>query len=332
MEDQETMWMVRAGEGARFLETFKKKSVVAIGFVRINDVSEMSSADEIRHAVEEKYAEYSPAQIRTQAGQLARFKFDFRTGDMVVTYDPIERAYLVGKIVGDYEYDNEMEEYRHVRKVEWLEDTVPRDKLKTSTKNTLGAIQTLFEVGEDAKEDIINILQGKEESAEDTENQEAELETIKEDMESRAFEFVKDKITALTWEDMQELVAGVLRAMGYRTLVSPGGPDRGRDIQASPDGLGLEEPRIKVEVKHRSGQVSSNEIRSFTGGLRPGCNGLYVSTGGFSKEAQYEADRSSIPLTLINLDTLVELVVRYYDNFDVDTRRIIPLVKVFWPA
>lgn len=33
------------------------------------------------------------------------------------------------------------------------------------------------------------------------------------------------------------------------------GPDRGRDILASPDGLGLEEPRIIVEVKHRNGQM-----------------------------------------------------------------------------
>jgi restriction system protein len=40
---------------------------------------------------------------------------------------------------------------------------------------------------------------------------------------------------------MQELVAGVLRGMGYKTIVSAKGPDRGRDILASPDGLGLSE-------------------------------------------------------------------------------------------
>ena len=64
-------------------------------------------------------------------------------------------------------------------------------------------------------------------------------------------EFIKDKLLKLSWDEMQDLVAGVLRGMEYKTRVSPRGPDRGRDIIASPDGLGLEQPRIIVEVKHR---------------------------------------------------------------------------------
>ncbi len=39
--------------------------------------------------------------------------------------------------------------------------------------------------------------------------------------------------------------------MGYKTTVSEVGPDRGKDIAASPDGLMLTEPRIIVEVKAR---------------------------------------------------------------------------------
>ena len=32
------------------------------------------------------------------------------------------------------------------------------------------------------------------------------------------------------WQDMQELVAGLLRAMGYKTVVSPPGSDRGKTL------------------------------------------------------------------------------------------------------
>lgn len=78
--------------------------------------------------------------------------------------------------------------------------------------------------------------------------------------------------------------------------------------------------------------MGANEIRSFTGGLRSGDKGLFVSTGGFSKEARYEAERSNIPITLIDADLLVELVVQYYDNFDSDGKALIPLKKIFWPA
>ena len=141
-------------------------------------------------------------------------------------------------------------------------------------------------------------------------------------MQEKALEFVKDKISSLGWDEMQELTAGLLRAMGYKTMVSQKGPDRGRDIQASPDGLGLEEPRIVVEVKHRSGQMGATEIRSFTGGLRQGNKGLYISTGGFTKEAKYEAERSSVPVTLIELDILAKLITQYYDNLDTDTKTL----------
>ena len=97
---------------------------------------------------------------------------------------------------------------------------------------------------------------------------------------------------------MQELVAGILRAMGYKTLISSKGADRGKDIIASPDGFGFEHPRIVVEVKHRAGQMGSEKIRSFTGGRHKDDRGLYVSTGGFSKDAKYEAERANIPIML----------------------------------
>jgi restriction system protein len=44
------------------------------------------------------------------------------------------------------------------------------------------------------------------------------------DMEMLAFEGIKDRINSLDWDEMQNLVAGVLRSMGYKTQVSPAGP------------------------------------------------------------------------------------------------------------
>jgi restriction system protein len=150
-------------------------------------------------------------------------------------------------------------------------------------------------------------------------------------MIQKAHEFIKDKVSALDWRNMQNLVAGILKGMGYNYRVSPPGSDRGRDVIASPDGLGLLDPRIVVQVKHRDGQVGAPEIRSFIGGLRTGHKGLYVSTGGFSKEAKYEADRSIMPLILIDLDELVRLIIQYYDTFTTETRTLIPLIKIYWP-
>lgn len=111
---------------------------------------------------------------------------------------------------------------------------------------------------------------------------EATEEDLFKSMESRAREFIKDKVTALAWDDMQELVAGLLRSLGYKTRVSEAGPDRGKDIVASPDGFGFESPRIVVEVKHRKGAMGAPDVRRFLGGRHPQDKGLYVSTGCFA--------------------------------------------------
>lgn len=124
----------------------------------------------------------------------------------------------------------------------------------------------------------------------------------------------------------------VLRAMGYKTQVSPAGADRGKDIIASPDGFGFENPRIVVEVKHRKGKMGSQDIRSFPVGRHKGDRGLYVSTGGFSADAHYEADRAAVPLTLWTLDNLVRALVEHYDATDTETKRLVPLKRMYWPA
>lgn len=157
-------------------------------------------------------------------------------------------------------------------------------------------------------------------------------EALQAEVIEKADEFIEDRIARLSWDQMQDLVAGILRAMGYRTTVSEAGPDRGFDIFASPDGLGLQEPRIFVEVKHRVASMGAPQIRSFLGARQPGDRCLYVSTGGFTREARYEAERSPIPLRLVAMQDLRWLLVEHYDNLDGETRALVPLRRLYWPA
>jgi|SRR5450830_935966 len=76
----------------------------------------------------------------------------------------------------------------------------------------------------------------------------------------------------------------------------------------------------------------SQEIRSFLGGRHENDKGLYVSTGGFTKDARYEAERARIPVTLMDLDDLVKSLLEHYEKMDIDMQRLIPLRKVYWPA
>lgn len=38
-------------------------------------------------------------------------------------------------------------------------------------------------------------------------------------------ELIKDRVNQLDWEDMERLVAGLLKAMGYCARITPKGPD-----------------------------------------------------------------------------------------------------------
>ena len=145
-------------------------------------------------------------------------------------------------------------------------------------------------------------------------------------------ERIKDRVLDLEWDQMEALTAGLLRAMGYYSRITARGPDGGRDVIATPDALGLESPHIVAEVKHRKSAMGTPEIRSFIGGLRPGDRGLYVSTGGFTRDARLEADRSNIPVRLIDLDDFVRLYTDVYDRVDEETRALLPLVRIWWPA
>ncbi len=327
------LWMVRAGEDAFLIEDFISKSIISIGWNEMGDLSNGNNdREEIKKLLREKYPEYKESQVQSSAGMIYRFIFEFKKGDSVITYNRSERVYWIGEIESDYQY-NEKEEYHHIRQVKWL-NKIKRDDLSPSTKNTLGSTLTIFKISGQAQEELFSRLEGKStETINDfVEEESIQIDDIKEDFIEKSREFIKDKVSSLDWEEMQELVAGVLRAMGYRTRISRKGADRGKDIIASPDGLGLEYPKIVVEVKHRQDSMGAPEIRSFIGGLRNGDKGLYVSSGGFSKEAKYEADRANTPLTLIDTDDLVGLIIQYYDSFDVDTKALLPLVKIYWIA
>lgn len=61
--------------------------------------------------------------------------------------------------------------------------------------------------------------------------------------------------------DFEELVAALLRSMGYFARRTEKGPDRGVDVIATSDSLGLDSPRIKVQVKQRSQRASVGDLR-----------------------------------------------------------------------
>lgn len=328
-------WMVRAGERGFRFEDFKEKSVVCIGWKEVGNLAGLASRESMKKKLAAVFPEWTSYELGGSAGQLYRFAHEIKDGETVITYDTASRVYLVGQIKGGYEYTPGLVDGQpNIRRVAWVGE-ISRDALSVPSRNSLGSTLTVFSVPTEVVKEMIASLGGggkKTTQPADEVFINDQVDDLFKDQQMKSLEFIKDRVIALKWDEMQELVAGLLRAMGYKTRISPSGSDRGKDIVASPDGLGFEDPRIVVEVKHQRAAMGSQEIRSFLGGRHANDKGLYVSTGGFSKEARYEAERASIPLTLMDLDDLVKTLLEHYEKMDVDMQRLIPLRKIYWPV
>lgn len=322
--------MVRAGRGGRYFPDFVEQGIIALGWRQIGDPTVIAEQRALTVRFRESYPDWTETQIAVASGQVFRFVHELQPGDGVVTYDSQQRVYLTGTIAGTARYrEHADEELTCVRAVDWG-DTINRDALSSESRNTLGAIQSLFLLPDYSCIEIESRLAGE------APYSPAAMRRADPDpydaIQERALERLKDRIIALEWNQLQDLVAALLRALGYRTKVSPQGSDRGKDIFASPDGFGFELPRIVVEVKHRKAQaMGAPEVRSFLGGRHKDDRGLYVSTGGFTREAHYEAERASIPVTLMTLDDLARAIMDNYDAFDSVGRSLVPLTRVYWP-
>lgn len=330
------MWMIR-GDGGRLYDDFRERQVVGIGWAQL---AEYAKPNMTRDQLTQYYLQVEPltklGTARSGASQVWRFINEVQPEDWVITYSPANRTYLIGKILSDFQYHPEWieEGMALARTVKWQKE-IGRDTLTEESKNTLGSTLTVFQLPEFAIEELLHDSTIQNVPIEHPDDIDIEIDVDDDPllgMEALAIERIKDLVSALRWDEMQQLVAGVLRSMGYKTLISPAGPDRGKDIIASPDGFGFENPRIIVEVKHRKVQMGSPDIRSFIGGRHKDDRGLYVSTGGFSKEARYEADRSTIPLTLWTLDDLVRTLIEYYDHVDIETKLLVPLKRAYLPV
>lgn len=330
-----TMWMVRAKSDGSLFQPFVDKGLVAIGWSELGDLGQFETRETLVEELRERYPGRRTGWYANAGGMLWRFSNELQADDGVVSYERTRRVYAVGKLQGDYTFDPDFDPaYPNVRRVKWRAMEISRDTLATATKNSLGSTLTLFRLPAIAEKDVWRAVTGEQaELPEDEEEVDEEEKLLLKDLESKSIEFIKDRVVGLDWEKMQLLIAGVLRAMGYKARISARGPDRGVDIVASRDGFGFENPRIVVEVKHRPAeQVGAPEIRSFVGGRHVDDKCLYVSTGGFSKEAKYEADRANVLVTLLDLDELAKTLVENYESLDGEMRRLVPLRRIYWPA
>lgn len=149
-------------------------------------------------------------------------------------------------------------------------------------------------------------------------------------LESDAREGIRRHIVSKSPYEFQDMVAALLRAMGYHTpFVAPKGKDGGIDIIAYLDPLGAKTPRIKVQVKHKpETSIGASEIRALLGVLRAGDIALFVTSGTFSPDAKSTGTSSREFIRLIDGDEFIDMWLEFYDKMTDDDKNMLPLKRI----
>lgn len=170
------------------------------------------------------------------------------------------------------------------------------------------------------------------ESLSPTETAVAEASVTFEHADEQAWKQIETYLRAMPPYEMQDLVADLLKALGYHVnWVAPPGKDGGVDIIAHTDALGIQTPRIKVQVRRVAQKIDLQNLKSFLAMIDSDDVGLFVSTGGFTKDAEDEARKQTTrKITLIDIERLVDLWIEKYEKLDEKAKRRLPLTPIYF--
>lgn len=323
---EKRVWSIHAKDDNLFLH----QNVIAIGWKDMGDLSQIPSD---REDFKEKYAEMYPnakkGNIANGAGMLYRFVHEAEIGDYIVFPSKIDRKINIGVVESGYEYHPKAGEYVQQRKVKWLKH-IPRTSFSQGALYEVGSAMSFFTVKNYADEYLAALDKSFKKSimTADSEEDESVGATAEEIVETTRDFILKELSKNLKGYDLEEFVADLLSAMGYRTILSPQGGDRGIDITAYKDEL---PPRILVQVKSQDGDIKESTIQSLKGAMREGDYGLFVTLSNYTKNAKKYLDSTPI-IRGINVAELVELILKYYQDLSDKYKKMIPLKMVYIPV
>jgi restriction system protein len=269
-------------------------------------------------------------------GQVWRFAREIQKGDLVALPLKSQSAIAFGRITGDYQYKEVSPNVKHIRSAQWVK-TVPRSEIPKDLLDAINASLTVFNVHRNnAEERLAGILSlppvGERTTASQVVQAEIEEEAEGVDLEQTARdEIIKFIQSNFKGHELARLVDAVLRAQGYKTQVSPPGPDGGVDILAGSGSLGFDQPCLCVQVKSGAGAVTQGTFNEFHGVVSKFASqkGLFVSWSGFTSPVKHDAKKDFFKIRLWDQGDIVEAVLDNYERLDDEMKADLPLKRIW---
>ncbi|CCH71500.1 conserved hypothetical protein [Phycicoccus elongatus Lp2] len=336
-------WVVRAGRYGERDDWAWDTGHSGGGWMEVPDLSPFTTRAEIEEVIADTFGTDSAGKVAGYTGQMWALRHRIQPGDILVLPMKTTREIALGRVTGGYQYlaDQQDPNCRHVVKVDW-QNRVPRAVVKQDLLYTLGSAISIFSPSRNnAAARLEHLLAHSEDpgalgagSTPSTPRQ--QHDDVVDDPESKpnVAEVAADQITTRIGEEFSghgfaHLVAELLRAEGFEVDEAPPGADGGIDITAGRGLLGLESPKVIVQVK--TGQIGSEVVAQLNGlvSTHGADYGLLATWTGLSKPARDAVKHQRFRVKVWDSTDVIDALQRNYERLPEDIRARVPLQRVW---
>jgi restriction system protein len=342
-------WVVRAGlVGARDLWAVEN-GVAGGGFHEVGSLQGMATRSEIQAAVEAAFKGEHPGKIGNYTGQLNAFRHSVKPGDLVVTPLKTTKKLAIGICTEGYTYEESEPDHskRHRIGVDWQRTDVPRAAIKDDLLNTSNGAMSIFRADRNEAEKRLRLaaktgvdpgLYGTKTPLSTSSASPAadDVEDVTDLVAVPTIQSIRDRVQTHLIENFKghkltHLVADIMRTKGFTCEVSPEGPDGGVDILVGSGPLGLDEPKLVVEVKSEETQIDALVVRGLQGAIssQGASQGLLVAWGGLNGPARREILKDRLKIRVWEAEHVLDQLFAVYEDLPDETQRLIPLKRAW---
>jgi restriction system protein len=312
-------WLIRAGRREQWCLA---NGVAGGGFPEVEDLTKATTRDAVHAAVVTAYPAVTTHRQIGLSAQLHALRNRVVPGDLVALPLKARGHLALGRVAGAYAHvETETGAPGHVVRVEWQRTDLARAAVHPYL---LHCLNTLVTVGELARPDAASRLEHLMESGTDPGPRTLDEPTQAVDLLDATTDRIRAHVAeAFPGPALAALVAEVLTAEGF--ACSPA--TNGLDLVAGHGPLGLDAPRLVVQVKPGTEPAGSGVVSQLLG-LRSGLQAdqaLLVAWGGLSRQARTMADAQRFVLRVWDAPAFLDALLHAYPRLPAEVRSRMPL-------
>ncbi len=342
-----TMWLVRAGKAGEKELFALQHDVAVIGWQELPDLATCDDRDALIGLLQEAYPTERRKTLVSWQNQIWPIRDTMQVGDLVALPLKSRAAIAFGTVSGDYAYRGDLPGGpQHTRPVTWTAQ-IPRSEFDSDMLFSFGAFMTVCRIARNDAELRIRAMLDQSawpaaaDPAQPTPrvtgsnlraSSRGPMPLTQSELAAHSTAQIRDRIAQrFKGHRLAELVGALLESQGYHARVSPPGIDGGVDILAGRGPLGMDPPRLVVQVKSQDTKLDVRVLRELSGvmGRFQADQGLLVGWGGFNQAVRAEAQGDYFRLRLWDADDVVQSVGAEYARLPAAIRADIPLKQVW---